>query len=222
LRGRDQAAGPVFDMNRLILLWCLFFGGAIAVPTAATTGIPSVIDGDTLDIRGVRFRLHGVDAPESAQLCRRSGQTHRCGQQAGGLLSARIDNRNVTCTERDRDRYGRVVAVCHLSVTGEDLNAWLVQQGWAVAYIAYIRNYVGLEAQARRNGLGLWAGTFERPEVWRKFRKSVSVAVHLPVTKFPFRSCAEARAAARAPLRRGQPGYSPGLDRDGDGVACER
>lgn len=37
-----------------------------------------------------------------------------------------------------------------------------------------------------------------------------------------FRSCAEARAAGKAPVRRGQPGYGPHLDRDGDGVGCER
>ena len=36
-----------------------------------------------------------------------------------------------------------------------------------------------------------------------------------------YRSCAEARAAGAAPLRRGLPGYNPKLDRDGDGVACE-
>jgi hypothetical protein len=36
-----------------------------------------------------------------------------------------------------------------------------------------------------------------------------------------FASCAEARAAGAAPLRRGDPGYSLGLDGDRDGVACE-
>lgn len=36
-----------------------------------------------------------------------------------------------------------------------------------------------------------------------------------------FSSCREARAAGAAPLYIGQPGYSPKLDRDGDGVACE-
>ncbi|MFC9976858.1 excalibur calcium-binding domain-containing protein [Spirillospora sp. NPDC127200] len=34
-------------------------------------------------------------------------------------------------------------------------------------------------------------------------------------------NCAAARAAGAAPLRRGDPGYSRKLDRDGDGVACE-
>lgn len=37
-----------------------------------------------------------------------------------------------------------------------------------------------------------------------------------------FANCSEARAAGAAPIRRGQPGYGSHLDRDGDGVACER
>lgn len=37
-----------------------------------------------------------------------------------------------------------------------------------------------------------------------------------------FANCSEARAAGAAPVRRGDPGYSRRLDRDGDGVGCER
>ncbi|UWX04725.1 excalibur calcium-binding domain-containing protein [Pseudoxanthomonas sp. NC8] len=36
-----------------------------------------------------------------------------------------------------------------------------------------------------------------------------------------YRNCDEARAAGAAPLRRGEPGYGPHLDRDNDGVGCE-
>lgn len=36
-----------------------------------------------------------------------------------------------------------------------------------------------------------------------------------------FRNCTEARAAGAAPVRQGDPGYGPHLDRDGDGVGCE-
>ena len=36
-----------------------------------------------------------------------------------------------------------------------------------------------------------------------------------------FRNCTEARAAGAAPVRRGDPGYGPHLDRDGDGIGCE-
>lgn len=36
-----------------------------------------------------------------------------------------------------------------------------------------------------------------------------------------YANCDEARAAGAAPLRSGDPGYRPALDRDKDGVACE-
>ncbi|MDQ7903097.1 excalibur calcium-binding domain-containing protein [Phytohabitans sp. ZYX-F-186] len=36
-----------------------------------------------------------------------------------------------------------------------------------------------------------------------------------------YASCAEAKRDGAAPLYRGDPGYRSGLDRDGDGVACE-
>lgn len=36
-----------------------------------------------------------------------------------------------------------------------------------------------------------------------------------------FANCAAARAAGRAPVRRGEPGYGPHLDRDNDGIGCE-
>lgn len=37
-----------------------------------------------------------------------------------------------------------------------------------------------------------------------------------------YANCAEARAAGAAPIYRGEPGYRSGLDRDNDGIACER
>ncbi|PFJ36785.1 excalibur calcium-binding domain-containing protein [Bacillus thuringiensis] len=37
-----------------------------------------------------------------------------------------------------------------------------------------------------------------------------------------YKNCAAVRAAGKAPLHKGQPGYSSHLDRDGDGIACEK
>jgi hypothetical protein len=36
-----------------------------------------------------------------------------------------------------------------------------------------------------------------------------------------YSGCNEVRAAGRAPLYRGEPGYSPQMDGDSDGIACE-
>jgi endonuclease YncB( thermonuclease family) len=56
----------------------------------ALTGIPTVIDGDTIDIHGQRIRFHGIDAPESKQICVFGGIKYRCGQKAALALSDRI------------------------------------------------------------------------------------------------------------------------------------
>ena len=40
-------------------------------------------------------------------------------------------------------------------------------------------------------------------------------------TNVYYKNCAAVRAAGKAPLYQGQPGYSSKLDRDGDGIACE-
>ena len=49
-----------------------------AVALADMTGQATVIDGDTIDIHGTRIRLHGIDAPESGQLCHIDGKRWRC------------------------------------------------------------------------------------------------------------------------------------------------
>lgn len=140
-----------------------------AVPAAANelVGVASVIDADTLEIRGVRIRLHGIDAPESRQLCRRnSGDEWRCGQQAALALSDRIGRRTVNCAVRYVDRYDRAIAVC--TQDNEDLNRWLVSEGWALAYRRYSRDYIGAEDQARRSGRNIWSGQFMMPWDWRR------------------------------------------------------
>ena len=37
-----------------------------------------------------------------------------------------------------------------------------------------------------------------------------------------YANCTEAKAAGAAPLYRGEPGYRDKLDRDHDGIACEK
>lgn len=56
------------------------------------------------------------------------------------------------------------------------------------------------------------AGRFDAPQAAPRRRTRKAGA---------FASCAEARAAGAAPVRLGEPGYGPHLDRDNDGVGCE-
>ena len=131
------------------------------------TGPARVIDGDTLDISGQRIRLHGIDAPESKQRCRAGRSEIECGREATKALRRIIARESVTCEERDVDRYGRIVAVC-LNSDGEDINAAMVAQGWALAYRQFSDDYVDQEGEAREAGLGMWRGRFVAPWDWRR------------------------------------------------------
>jgi endonuclease YncB( thermonuclease family) len=138
-------------------------------PTGAQSpliGVASVTDGDTLVIHGKGIRLHGIDAPESGQFCEKDGKQYRCGKQAALALSDKIGPAIVRCEQRDVDRYKRIVAVCRLGDV--DLNAWMVGQGWAVAYRQYSRDYVDEESAARAAKAGIWAGRFIAPSRWRR------------------------------------------------------
>ena len=127
------------------------------------SGIASVIDGDTIEIHGQRIRFWGIDAPEGSQLCRASGKPWRCGQQAALTLSNHIGKRTVTCKQRDRDRYGRVVAVCGIGQT-PDLGDWLVRQGWALDWPRHSHGaYSHAQREAERTRLGMWRGQFDKP-----------------------------------------------------------
>ena len=132
----------------------------------AVSGQAVVIDADTIDVETTRIRLYGLDAPERRQTCRAAGQRWPCGEQATRALTDRIATQEVQCEERDRDRYGRMVAVCQLA--GQDLNAWLVAQGWAMAYRRFSEAYVTEEAAAEAAGLGIWRGQFVAPWDWRR------------------------------------------------------
>ena len=146
-----------------------------AIGTPATTrdsdrsivGRASVIDGDTIEIRGTRIRLNGIDAPESRQSCRDGhGVSYACGRQAAFALSDKIGSRNVSCEVLDHDPYGRSVAAC--SSAGADVNAWMVASGWALAYREYSTAYVSAEAQAKAARVGIWRGKFTPPWEWRR------------------------------------------------------
>ncbi len=73
-------------MRALTIALCL-----LATPALAdVAGIASVIDGDTLEIHGQRIRLHGIDAPESRQLCHLDGTRWPCGKDAANTLTAAL------------------------------------------------------------------------------------------------------------------------------------
>ena len=159
-----------------LLAACLALSAAVATGPvhAQLAGRVSVIDGDSLRMSGLQIRLHGIDAPESAQACVTRGKRWRCGSRASRALRRRIAGRRVSCEPKEQDRHGRIVAVCR--VAGQDLGAWMVANGWALAYRRHSRAYVGEERSARSVRRGIWRGEFVAPWDWRRDRRRESAA----------------------------------------------
>ena len=131
------------------------------------SGPARVVDGDTMDVRGTRIRLFGIDAPERDQMCRDRKRSWACGQRATRALRDRIGNRTVRCDERDRE--DRIVAVCRAGAV--ELNQWMVREGWALAYRHFTRSYVDEENRARAARRGIWRGEFVPPWDWRRGKR---------------------------------------------------
>jgi endonuclease YncB( thermonuclease family) len=139
-----------------------------AEPTIA--GTVRVIDGDSLHVGETEIRLFGVDAFEGWQVCTRDGSPWRCGDAAADQLRALTARAAVSCSERDKDIYGRTVAVCNNGTV--DLSAELARAGLALAYREYSRDYIDEEAEARIARRGAWAGEFGAPWDERGGRKT--------------------------------------------------
>ena len=157
---------------RALLAIAVLIGLLWPVPALADiTGPARVIDGGTIDVAGQRIRFHGIDAPESGQTCVVGLEVWLCGQKADHALYNFIGTSSVTCQERDVDRYGRIVATC--AVRGRDIGAWMVLNGWALAYRRYSLDYVDQERRARIAALGMWRGDFVAPWEWRRGKRLV-------------------------------------------------
>lgn len=134
-------------------------------PTSQSlSGVARVSDGDSVRVQNQRVRLIGIDAPELNQNCRRDDEEWACGRAARSALQTKIADEAITCVGERLDQYRRLLAVCYLG--REDLNAWLVREGWAVSY----NDYVIDEVLAKRDRRGIWASEFEPPHRWRATR----------------------------------------------------
>ena len=137
-------------------------------------GRADVVDGDTIDIGKVRIRLDGVDAPESWQTCHDAGgKLYRCGARAAEALDALLAaSRPTRCRQVDRDRYGRVVAICWTE-SGIEVNAAMVASGWSFDWPKYSRHrYAPAQRIAASKRLGLWSGSFDWPWELRALKRN--------------------------------------------------
>ena len=160
---------------RIIIFFLIFLSDTTA---EEISGVPKIVDGDTVHINDNKFRLEGIDAPEMRQQCKKVSlkisfiigftfyKDYSCGKVSKEKLINKISGSEIKCIFTTKDRYKRYIATCFKEKT--NLNQWMVRNGYAIAYRRYSKKYVPDEDFAKENKLGLWQGKFMKPEKWRK------------------------------------------------------
>ena len=158
--------------NIIVILTLFFFQ---TIQASEIIGFPKVVDGDSIHIKSYKIRLEGIDAPEMKQKCKKPylqimffnfQKDYYCGQVSKKKLVQKIGNKPVKCILLGQDKYKRYLAKCLKGTI--NLNRWMVRNGYAIAYRKYSKKYVPDENFAKEEKIGLWGGTFIKPEKWRK------------------------------------------------------
>jgi len=134
------------------------FAALAAVPWAvADSEISSfafVQDDGSLKVSGSLIHLYGIYIPPTDQACYTFIRPVPCGTRASLALEFKISGDFVHCIPRATRPDGSITASC--TVGTEDLSAWMLQKGWAVALPDAPFEYLALEKIARARGIGVW------------------------------------------------------------------
>ena len=147
---------PITKFLAIFIIACPLF--------AFPAKVIKISDGDTITIlqgkQQIKVRLFGIDAPELEQ---------PYGKKSKQFLANLIAGEVVEVEPKGKDRYKRTLGIIYYK--GQDINAQMVLNGYAWAYVKYSRIYVDQEKAARENKLGLWQSSDPTPPwEWRKGR----------------------------------------------------
>jgi endonuclease YncB( thermonuclease family) len=126
----------------------------------------TVVDGDTIRLNGTTYRIWGIDAAETKQRCVDGWEA---GREATKAMLELVRGHKVACEAKDKDRYGRTVALCRAG--GQDVGAAMVSAGMAWAFTRYSSDYISQERAAIGARLGVHAHDCEKPWDWRATRR---------------------------------------------------
>ena len=138
-----------------------------------------VSDGDTLNVQKVengkfvgevmKIRMFGIDAPE---------KTQDYGIESKQALEKLVSGKSLEIEEKNRDRYGRTVAVVY--VNGKNVNEEMVKNGNAWWYQEYDKKDTKMQAyqeNAKKNKLGLFGKRgYVEPWNYRKEKKAAATS----------------------------------------------
>lgn len=130
-----------------------------AASRADIVGAATVLDDGSLRIGSRTVRMYGIYIAPTRQICSTFSRPVRCGGRAALALEIKIQG-FVFCHSVGVYADGSVSAVCYIRRTfrsaGEDLAAYLLAEGLALALPGAPFEYFAIERIAQTRGLGLW------------------------------------------------------------------
>jgi endonuclease YncB( thermonuclease family) len=152
------------QMRKILFATLTVWAALASLPRAAAqseiSGITFVQEDGSLKISGSLVRLYGIYIPPTDQTCSTFIRPMPCGTRASLALEFRISGAFVHCLPRATNPDGSITASC--TVDREDLSAWMLQRGWAVALPDAPFEYRTLEKIAQSRGIGIWGIPVER------------------------------------------------------------
>ncbi len=129
------------------------------------TSYAFVNDDATLRIKRKTIHLYGIHIPKTSQNCRTSQHPPDCGSRAVLALKFKA-KRFVSCEIISENPNGSLTGLCRVNYShfeeGDDLSAYLLERGWAVALPDAPIEYHTLEKIARSRGMGVWGLAVDR------------------------------------------------------------
>lgn len=124
--------------------------------------VSAVLDGDTFEANGQRYRIAEIDAPEKNQTF---------GTESKLYLQSLIKNKPIKIIPVTKDKYGRQIVKVFVgeNYVAEDM----VKNGFAWHYSRYSNNQKlkSLQKSAQKNKKGLWKYPAVNPYKFRQFNK---------------------------------------------------
>jgi endonuclease YncB( thermonuclease family) len=140
----------------VVLCWVLLSAG---VSSAELHSYALIQDDASLRISGKRVHLHGIYIPPTERQCQTHIRPVRCASRAVLALAFKVQG-FVHCYPQSENSDGTLNAFCYVNRSafdaGEDLGAYLISEGWALAGAGAPFEYSALERIAEKHNRGVW------------------------------------------------------------------
>jgi len=144
-----------------VTVWIILIVGQASGSAQALT------DETLIRVQGQQVSLHGLRMI-AAERCLDGNKFWQCGVKAQQALARRLDESGLQCKvliSLSSSGGTRDTAECWIN--SDNLNVWLVAQGWALTDGTEQAAFRVAEQSARSKQIGLWRGSFIPPKSWR-------------------------------------------------------